>query len=115
GLTRLGREDRISFRLPPEVVPAAPGQGAIAVQVRADDARVRELVGRLDDRPTRLAVELERAILSASGGGCRAPVGAMASLSIGDSGLEAASLRVLAGFARPDGSLAATIRASGRP
>src|SRR5204863_2365993 len=47
--------------------------------------------------------------------GCRAPVGAMASLSIGDSGLEAASLRVLAGFARPDGSLAATIRASGRP
>lgn len=107
GLTRLGRADRISFRLDPETVPPAPGQGAIAVQVRADDARALEVVGGLDDDSTRVAVEAERAILAASGGGCRAPLGALGRVTGG-------SLDLLAGFARPDGTIAATARHRGR-
>jgi hydroxymethylbilane synthase len=78
GLTRLGRADRIDERLDLDVVVPAPGQGAVAVQVRSDDAVARELVSRLDDAPTRAAVEAERAFLHASGGGCRAPIGAHA-------------------------------------
>jgi hydroxymethylbilane synthase len=108
GLTRLGRAGRISFRLPSTVVPPAPGQGAIAVQVRADDAATRAAVARLDHPATRRAVEAERALLAASGGGCRAPLGALARVT-GDGGLE-----VLCGFARPDGSLAAIVRREGR-
>jgi hydroxymethylbilane synthase len=107
GLARLGRSDRISYRLPQELVPPAPGQGAIAVQVRAGDMVARQLVARLDHPATRTAVELERAILAAAGGGCRAPLGASAQF---DDEL----LSVLAGFARPDGSIAVMTRATGQ-
>jgi hydroxymethylbilane synthase len=91
GLARLGREDRITERLPAEVVPPAPGQGAIAVQVRADDERVQAAVRRLDDHPTRAAVTAERAFLRATGGGCRAPVGALATV-------EGDAIRLLGGI-----------------
>src|SRR5512146_843586 len=100
GLTRLGRADRISFRLEPEVVPPAPGQGAIAVQVRAADAASVAAVARLDHPPTRAGVEAERALLAASGGGCRAPIGALGQVDVDG------CLRLLGGFARPDGTLA---------
>jgi uroporphyrinogen-III synthase len=105
-LTRLDRSDRIAFRLDPELVPPAPGQGALAIQVRADDALAAGLAGRLDDSPTRLAVEAERALLSASGGGCRAPIGALGRVS-GD------RIDLIGGFARPDGSIAITRHRSG--
>lgn len=108
GLTRLGRADRIAFRLEPATVPPAPGQGAIAVQVRAGDARVLQAVGKLDDPPTRHAVEAERAVLAASGGGCRAPLGALGTVVDG-------RLELMAGFARPDGSIAATVVRAGAP
>lgn len=100
GLVRLGRDDRITERLPITVVPPAPGQGAIAVQVRADDSGLREVLGVLGDAATELAVEAERSFLRASGGGCRAPIGALASI-------EGDSLRLYGGYARPDGSAAA--------
>jgi hydroxymethylbilane synthase len=77
GLTRLGLTDRISEILPPAVVPPAPGQGSLAVQCRADDPATLAWVLRLDDPDTRAAVEAERAFLRASGGGCRAPIGAL--------------------------------------
>jgi hydroxymethylbilane synthase len=77
GLIRLGLADRITQALPPEVLPPAPGQGALAVQCRADDTVVAPLVERLDDAATRFAVQAERAFLAASGGGCRAPLGAL--------------------------------------
>jgi hydroxymethylbilane synthase len=105
GLTRLGRADRISLRLPPELVPPAPGQGAIAVQCRTTDEATRAALARLDDPGTRVAVELERAVLAASGGGCRAPLG-VAVTNHPDGRVD-----VLAGFARPDGSLATIHRA----
>lgn len=97
GLDRLGRHDRIAERIDPERMPPAPGQGAIALQVRADDARMLDLTASLDHRPTRVAVETERALLSAAGGGCRAPVGAFGEV-------RGTSLSLLGGHARPDGT-----------
>ncbi len=94
GLARLGLADRISERLPPDVLPPAPGQGALAVQCRAADSATRAIVEGLDDPVTRAAVEAERAFLAASGGGCRAPLGALASIEDG-------RLELLAGAADP--------------
>jgi hydroxymethylbilane synthase len=99
GLVRLAREDRISERLRADVVPPAPGQGAIAVQVRAGDSGTRSAVAALDDPPTRTAVTAERALLRATGGGCRAPIGALATV-------EAGTIRLLAGVGRADGTIA---------
>lgn len=106
GLRRLGRADRIALRLDPEVVPPAPGQGAIAVQVRAGDDRTRGLAAILDDLPTRTAVSLERRFLQRSGGGCRAPIGALATI-------EGDRCSLLGGYVRPDGSARAMERAEG--
>ena len=81
GLDRLGRGARIDERFEPDVIAPAPGQGALAVQVRRSDARLVKLVSAIDDRDIRLAVEVERQVLSWTGGTCRAPVGALASVS----------------------------------
>ena len=63
----------------------APGQAALAVQVRAGDATVRECVAALEHGPTRDAVTAERAFLAALGGGCSAPIAALGTAA--DSGL----------------------------
>ena len=84
GIDRLGKSSRIDERLTPELVAPAPGQGALAVQVRRSDARIVELVSAIDDEDVRSAVEAEREVLKATGGTCRAPVGALASVA-GDS------------------------------
>ncbi|HEY8989007.1 MAG TPA: hydroxymethylbilane synthase [Candidatus Limnocylindrales bacterium] len=97
GLDRLGLGDRIVERIEPETIPPAPGQGAIAVQIRRDDAAMLASATAIDDRTTRRAVEAERAFLSASGGGCRAPIGALATVA-GD------ELDLLGGWVSPDGS-----------
>lgn len=78
GLARLGRGDRIGQILPSELIPPAPGQGSLAIQCRADDEITRSWLSRLDDPATRAAVEAERGFLRAAGGGCRAPIGALA-------------------------------------
>jgi hydroxymethylbilane synthase len=106
GLLRLGRADRIGFRLAPELVPPAAGQGAIAVQVRSSDARTVALAASIDDGATRVAVETERHVLSRLGGGCRAPIGVLARLSGGNLG-------VVAGRVEPDGGNARFARATG--
>lgn len=84
GVDRLGMGARIDSRLAPEDVAPAPGQGALAVQVRADDARILDVVRSIDRDDVRLAVELERDVLRATGGTCRAPVGALATITNGD-------------------------------
>lgn len=81
GLTRLGRAERIGQVLPVELCPPAPGQGALAIQCRANDGVTRAWLTRLDDESTRAAVEAERAFLRATGGGCRAPIGASATIA----------------------------------
>ena len=78
GVLRLGLGEHITKYMPFEVMLPAPGQGALAVQCRADDAATRELLAAIDDQASRVAVTAERAFLDALGGGCSAPVAAYA-------------------------------------
>jgi hydroxymethylbilane synthase len=80
GLRRLGSADRISFALPAAACVPAPGQGIVAVEIRREDARVRELVSGLDDPAASAALDAERALVEGLGGGCQTPVGALATL-----------------------------------
>jgi hydroxymethylbilane synthase len=78
GIRRLGLEHAVSEWLSPETMLPAPGQGALAVQCRADDATMREVLADLDDPATRAETTAERAFLEALGSGCAAPVAALA-------------------------------------
>ena len=78
GLTRLGLQAHISEVFPLEVMLPAPGQGALAVQCREDDAETRERLVAIHDPLTAAAVGAERAFLSSLGGGCSLPVAAFA-------------------------------------
>lgn len=81
GLIRLGLGHRIGERLPPEVMLPAPGQGALAVTARTDDARAIEAArNAVHHRPTALVVGAERAFLRRMEGGCQVPVAARAVL-----------------------------------
>lgn len=77
GLKRLGLVDRIAQILPVEQMLPAVGQGALGLETRTADARVRTLIQPLDDRHTHAAVLAERMLLSELRGGCLAPVGAL--------------------------------------
>ncbi len=78
GLTRLGLENYVTEWLSLDVMLPAPGQGALAVQCRADDASTLEILAALEDNFTRKAVTAERAFLQGLGGGCAVPVAAFA-------------------------------------
>jgi hydroxymethylbilane synthase len=82
GLARLGLDGRISERLPFDLMLPAPGQGALAATVRADDALALDAVRRaLPDSDTELTVSSERAFLRRLEGGCQVPVAAHAELT----------------------------------
>jgi len=81
GLNRIGLAHKISAVLPPEEFLTAPGQGALAVQVRADDTELIKLVSKIDDEPTRVATTAERHILAAMHGGCSIPLGVYSHIS----------------------------------
>ncbi len=72
-----GEADWIRERFHPDVLCPAPGQGALAIETRADDTDVIAAVSALDDEDARYAVEAERSLLHALGGGCSLPVGAL--------------------------------------
>lgn len=97
GLDRLGRGGRIDQRLDATLVPPAPAQGALAVQTRRDGGEVMREIALYDVPDVRLAVEAERQVLHATGGTCRAPVGALATLD-GD------ELSMVVGGVNSDGS-----------
>lgn len=78
GLTRLGLDSHVTEWLSLDVMLPAPGQGALAVQCRADDATTLELLSALEDVSTRKCVTAERAFLQGLGGGCAVPVAAYA-------------------------------------
>ncbi len=78
GLTRLGLDKHVAEWLPLEVMLPAPGQGALAVQCRADDESTLSLLAALEDDSTRKAVTAEREFLLGLGGGCAVPVAAYA-------------------------------------
>ncbi|MFB7885937.1 hydroxymethylbilane synthase [Microbacterium sp. NPDC056057] len=80
GLTRIGRTDVVTEFLDADRWPTAPGQGALAVEVRRGE---EHLVDRLDHAETRAAVEAEREVLALLEAGCSAPVGARAVVDAG--------------------------------
>jgi hydroxymethylbilane synthase len=77
-LDRLGLGDRIAERVDPGVVLPQVAQGALAVECRAGDHALRELLAGIDDEGVRRAVTAERAYLAELGGGCNLPCGALA-------------------------------------
>ena len=79
GLRRLGMASRISARVPSSACVPAPGQGIVAIEVRRNDAPVRAAVRLVDDRESHAALDAERAVVEALGGGCQTPIGAFAS------------------------------------
>lgn len=105
GLARLGRGAEVAEVLEPDAVMPAPGQGALAVECRADDVATRQVLTLLDDAGTRACVEAERALLAGLQAGCTAPVGALARL-------DGELLELTAVVASPDGS--ALLRESAR-
>ena len=84
GLRRLGFAARISFALPVEVCVPAPGQGIVAVEVRADDTPMQRVLSTINDEGSGAALTAERALVQALGGGCQTPVGALASPADGE-------------------------------
>jgi len=78
GLERLGLEKTISQILDPRQFVPAAGQGALAIQVRRDDRRLRELLSAIDDPISRRAYSLEKAVLNMLSAGCDAAIGVYA-------------------------------------
>jgi hydroxymethylbilane synthase len=107
GMFRLGLQSQVTEVLPFDVMLPAPGQGALAVETRAADARVVELAARIADAAATAATTAERALLQALGGGCYLPLGAYA---------EAAGpghLRLRAILLSPDGARAVEAERTG--
>jgi hydroxymethylbilane synthase len=110
GLARLGRVEEATEVLDPLQMLPAPGQGALAIECRADDAELVELLSRLDDTASRAAVTAERAVLSTLEAGCAAPLGALAEVVEGEDGDE---LWLRAVALSPDGALTVRMSATG--
>jgi hydroxymethylbilane synthase len=100
GLRRLGFESRISMRLPLDDCIPAPGQGIIAIETRLDHRDARDAVAAVNDADASSALEAERALVLALGGGCQMPIGGVAVMS----GLSALELHAM--VASLDGSRA---------
>ena len=82
GLKRLGLEERITQKLPEVQMVPAPGQGAIAVQIKSDREDYKELLKPLHHDYTARCVEVERYLLSKIGGGCAVPFGCNCSVGV---------------------------------
>jgi hydroxymethylbilane synthase len=111
GLARIGRLDDVTEVLDPLQMLPAPGQGALAVEARADDPLALELAV-LDDASTRAAVTAERTVLATLEGGCSAPIGVLAEVAEGDDGDE---LWIRAVAMSPDGTIAVRMSITGTP
>jgi hydroxymethylbilane synthase len=97
GLNRLGRTESIKQIIPEDVMCPAAGQGALAVETRANDSDTRQHLAFLDDAAARAATTCERALLNKMGGGCQVPIGAFAEVRGG-------TMHVQAVVASPDGT-----------
>lgn len=97
GLNRLELHNRIRDRFTLDQLLPAPGQGALAVQVRSDDVRTRKIAGALNHDSTSVEVRAERTFLHRVGGGCNVPVAAHACS-------ERDSLQITGLIISPDGS-----------
>jgi hydroxymethylbilane synthase len=81
GLRRLGFGDRITSTIQPKHCVPAPGQGIVALEIRAGDHDCRRAVQHVHDAAAAAALDAERAIVVALGGGCQLPLGALATIS----------------------------------
>lgn len=108
GLLRLGLQEKITEYLPLRTFLPAPGQGALAIQIRRDDSRTASVFQTVNDTNTRIAVEAERSFLKAIGGGCQLPIGAFGSIEKGE-------LRLRAMILSPDGKTAIKDELRGDP
>lgn len=99
GLKRLGWSDEVvtEYLSPEDCIPAV-GQGALAIECRADDQELIDELSKLSDRDTWVAVEAERAFLAAMDGGCQVPIAGHATIS-GD------KITMTALVAAPDASI----------
>jgi hydroxymethylbilane synthase len=109
GLRRLQHAHRISTALPAETCVPAPGQGIIAIEIREDDTRARELVMTINDVDAGVALDAERAVVARLGGGCQMPIGAYASVQ-GETLTLAAIVIALDGSREVRASAAGSIR-----
>jgi len=97
GVNRLGASDKVTQIFKQDVMLPAVGQGALGIEVRANDSDAMALAASLDDSETRVCVTAERALLRELEGGCQVPVGTWA--RIGQSG----EIEMEAGVFSPDG------------
>jgi hydroxymethylbilane synthase len=112
GLARLGRAAEATEILDPMLMLPAPAQGALALECRADDTDLIELLGALDDPASRTAVTAERALLAELAAGCSAPVAALAEIAEGDDGPE---IYLRGAVFSPDGTFAVRLSRTGTP
>lgn len=97
GVHRLGLDQHVRYRIPAEQMCPAAGQGALGIEVRRDDEKMRPALQFLDDAEARTTTACERALLLRLGGGCQVPIGALAQVHQGQ-------LTLMAIVGRPDGS-----------
>jgi hydroxymethylbilane synthase len=98
GVARLGKTAWVKQELPTNIMCPAAGQGALAIEIRAEDTAVRDRVGFLDDAEARASTTCERALLDGLGGGCQVPIGAFAQV-------KGESIHLEAVVGRPNGTL----------
>ena len=108
GLKRLGLEERATESLAPEIMLPAPGQGALAIEIRSGDAAARKLVRGLEHQTTRLAVSAERVVMARLEGGCRLPLAVFAEMRKG-------AFHIAARLASVDGARMVEKKRAGRP
>ncbi len=106
GVHRLGLHKHLRYLIPAETMCPAVGQGALAIEIRRDDAAIRSISSCLDHADTRAAIVCERALLGSLGGGCQVPIGAFAEKRSG-------TMHLMAMAGRPDGSEVLREQASG--
>ena len=107
GLTRLGFQEHVSEVFPLDIMLPAPGQGALAVQCRAEDIETLVLLAAIHDPLSAAAVAAERAFLSSLGGGCSLPIAAFAAFAEKNNGTIILTGAVLS----PDGKQAIRLTA----
>ena len=112
GVARLGRTAEITETLDPMLMLPAPAQGALAVECRAGDTDLVELLAALDHAPSRAAVTAERAMLATLEAGCSAPVAGYAELAEGEYGDE---IYLRGAVISPDGTRAVRLSRTGTP
>lgn len=115
GLARIGRLGSVAEVFEQDQMLPAPGQGALALECRADRADLVELLGTIDDPLSRAAVTAERTVLAVLEAGCSAPVGAYATLEDPGTTEVEPRLHLTASVVAIDGSRQVRLSASGHP